>query len=592
MKTSVLLGSALLLSLSAPSWAQPQSDWRDLRRTWAPSELTDPQSAINAYEKFYQTLPDSSDVGVEVASRVAQLYGNELGQRERALEIYLSAMKRWRSPMALQRLLREYELMSGETLDTTELPPLFNAQAVQAGALTELLATGQDANLVWRSGLWKVEDVKWALENLITDNGILKGRPQDGEKVREALASLLANHGGNLVSGGNWRNLPLKSRLWLGDYYDRTEDERAITLLQSVLDDGKGVAEKGAVVFRATELLARRYSRQDRFKEAAQAWLAGADALPDQTWWQADALWLGGETWMIAGDQEKADEIFDRLKTGEQPFFFGASLLTRALYSYGKGDNKQTLRFANAALTRLENSPYPLQPSFYAQSRNMVATLKRWQQEPFYSNTQQLRFEFGKYSQKTEDVLTQTLTIRSQSKIPLEVQSETPGVSALVDMTPPPNFYGKLVEPNLFAEQKVTITVRRPEKAKLQTRVTIVSPSFPDFQLEVPIEIIYHPVKFPASALFFGFVNSEDQAQRQLTLTSPTPFRVIEATTDSSLLATAIKSPSPAMQHTIAVTIQNGTADQVLEGKVWIKTDLPIQEVIEVPYYAHVHPTP
>lgn len=601
MKLYFLLSGALLVALSAPLWAQPQSNprqlqsyWRDLRRTWAPGELTDPQGAINAYEKFYQSLPDGSgEVGVEVVSRVAQLYGNELGQRERALEIYETAMTRWRAPDLLQRLLREYELMSGEAPDATaNLPRSFNAQATRAGALIELSAAGQSVETIWESGQWKIEDVMWALENLITDNGVLRGRPRDGERVREALASLLANHGGALVSENKWRELPLKSRLWLGDYYDRTHDERAFAILQSVLDDGAGDAEKGAVLFRATELLARRYSRQNKPKEAAQAWLAGASALPDQTWWQADALWLGGEAWMVAGDQKQADEIFGRLKTGEQPFFYGASLLTRALHSYGKGDNEQTLRFAKSALAQLENSPYPLQPAFYAQSQNMVAVLERWQQEPFYSSAQQLRFEFGKYPQKTEDILTQTITIRSQREIPLKVSSETPEISALVDAPPPSHFYGQPAELALFTEQKVTITVRRPEKSNLQTKVKIASPSFPNFQLEIPIEIIYHPVKFSASALFFGFINSEDQAQRQLALTSPMPFRIIEVTTDSPLLVTAVNSPSPATQHSVTVTIQNGTAGQVLAGKLRIKTDLPIQEVIEVPYYAYIQPAP
>ncbi len=607
----LMVGASLML-LSAPVWAQPQPNarqvqnyWRELRRTWRASEFNDPQSAIDAYEKFYRGLNDTNgEVAVEVVSRVAQLYGNELGQRERALQIYEEAMKQWRSPELLQRLLKEHQLMSGQASDETapiveaakELAPaalpVASDARTMAGALIELLAAGQSAEQVWAGGDWKIADVVWALENVITNDGILRGRPRAGEKVREGLAELLAKHGGELVSGENWRELPLKSRLWLGDYYDRTDDERAFATLQSVLDDGKGDAEKGAVVFRATELLARRYSRKNKSKEAAQAWLEGADALPDQTWWQADALWLGGETWLVAGEQQKADEIFGQLKAGEQPFFYGASLLTRALYSYGKGDNEQTLRFAKAAVTQLENSPYPLQPAFYAQSQNMVATLEGWQREPFYSNARQLRFEFGKHTQEAEDLLTQTITIRSQRSIPLSFNSESPEVSVEVDASHAPNFGGKPVDLALFTEQKIVVTVRRPEKSKLQTKVKIASPSFPDFQLKIPIEIIYHPVKFSASALFFGFVKGEDQAQRQLTLTSPMPFRITEVTTDSPLLVTAVDSPSPATLHSVTVTIQNGTAGQVLEGKIRLKTDLPIQEVIEVPYYAHIQPTP
>lgn len=95
---SFLVG-VCLSALCVPAGAQPQPNprqlenhWRELRQQWRSHELNDAQSAINAYEQFYRTLlPENGEVGVAVASRVAQLYGRELGERERALEIYRTA---------------------------------------------------------------------------------------------------------------------------------------------------------------------------------------------------------------------------------------------------------------------------------------------------------------------------------------------------------------------------------------------------------------------------------------------------------------------------------------------------------------------
>ena len=305
--SGLVLGACLALS-GAPAHAQPQpnprqieNQWRELRQQWKGRELKEAQSAIDAYEQFYQTLlPENGAVGVEVVSRVAQLYERELGKRERALEIYRKAMQRWSSPAQRERLQREYDLMNNQAPEAAPeaalaIPQKSVADAganpntpSRAGALVELLAKGQHSSVVWASGQWEIADVVWALENIVTETGILKGRPKEGVKVQESLAELLAEHGGAIIEGENWRALPLKVQLWLGNYYRTQNDEKAVAILENVLDNAEQIPGS-PTLFYAIERLAWFYRDRGQNEKGVQTWQRASTVLPATSWWQADA---------------------------------------------------------------------------------------------------------------------------------------------------------------------------------------------------------------------------------------------------------------------------------------------------------------
>ena len=370
------------IALSAPIQAQPQpsprglqTKWRELRRTWSASELTDPQGAIAAYEKFYRTLPsENGDVAVEVVSRVAQLYGNEMGQREKALEIYRMAMKQWNSPAWVERLQREYDLMSGNAPQTvvpsieipspisksvsTTSPTSFDARMTSASALVELLAAKQEPEAVWAQGQWTGEDVVWALEHIITDDGILKGRPREGKRVREGLGLLLGQHGRDLVSEENWRALPSKARLWLGDYYRREKKEKTVAVLESVLLEmeaqgkGKGMnSQSESLLFFSAERLSWYYRTTFEHEKGAQTWLRVPPLLAETDWRVPDALIGAARAYGRAGEEHQALMIYLKVPSYGHGRFTGISYLEQSRFLSNKNRHEEARELLRKPLT-------------------------------------------------------------------------------------------------------------------------------------------------------------------------------------------------------------------------------------------------
>ena len=386
----LLLGGCLMI-WSTPTWAQPQPNprqisnyWLELRRKWSATELTDPQSAIDAYEKFYRSLSDTNgEVGVEVVSRVAQIYGSELGQRDRALQIYEEAMKRWRAPELLNRLVREHDLMSGAIQEdmtpgvsaafpapVREIAPVGLQVAPEArariGTLVEMLAAGQDAKTVWARGEWKSEDVVWALENIIRNDGILQGRPREGKSARESLANLLAQYGGDLVSGENWRLLPSKTRLWLGDYYRRDGDDRAVSVLESVVSEleERDIRSNGedSLLFAGIERLAWFYRDHEKKKIAAQTWLRLPPLLSDTDWRKPDALLEAAHFYKETGNDQKAKTLYDQVPQYGHGLFTGLALYDQAstLIRAGKHDEARVFLKQNVTGKKADESQIAL----------------------------------------------------------------------------------------------------------------------------------------------------------------------------------------------------------------------------------------
>ncbi len=207
----------------------------------------------------------------------------------------------------------------------------------------EMLGSGdKTAAQVWESGKFSVEDVLFALEHLITSNGVVVGRKgsplvkQQGETARAALAGLLAEHGGERLK--EWEEKPeslaVRVRLWLGEHYGKQGDERAVPLLESVLAYGQKQAQAmpekklknaPATYFAAAERLAWFYRDKGKPEEAAKAWLRVPELLNESDWWvgdaQVEAAWVYTRV-----DENKAEQSYRKAAQHNFPWAKQAAL--------------------------------------------------------------------------------------------------------------------------------------------------------------------------------------------------------------------------------------------------------------------------
>lgn len=213
----------------------------------------------------------------------------------------------------------------------------------------EMIARGEKtAAQVWESEKLRVEDVLFALEHLITSNGVVAGRKgsplvkQQGETARAALAGLLDDHGGERLR--EWEEKPeslaLRVRLWLGEHYGKKGDERAVPLLESVLSEGQKQAQAmlekklknaPATYFIAAERLAWFYRDQGKPEEAAQAWLRVPQLHDESDWRVADALVETARSYTQAGDKTKAQAAYDQVPQYGQAWYSGLAIYDQAL---------------------------------------------------------------------------------------------------------------------------------------------------------------------------------------------------------------------------------------------------------------------
>ncbi len=451
-------------------------------------------------------------------------------------------------------------------------------------ALEQIKADTLTPEAAWQSGALTFDNLADLLEHP-ADPWIINERRTDGGLHHRLIALLLQHEGARLE---DLPKVPQRLRLWLADYYQWQRNEKVIEVAESILTEAKTSPTVDNVKFQAIERMAWYYGKEKRFKETAQQWARVPEFISAKGWERADASWLEAESWLLGGEREKADQAFARVMENKDPFFSGASLLTRALVAYRDGDDAQATVLSQSALEQLESSQHSVTAGFRSQTQQLIDTLERWKKEPLISNVRQLRFDFANVPDE-QKVLTQKIKIRSARNVPLIVRSGALQVSADVLEQAQSSSADENLQVRLFEEQEIAVTVPRPDKlTNSTTEIKVSSSAFPSFALQIPVEVIYSPFKLSSASLFFGFVDAGKSSKQLLTLNATAPFRVVEVKSDSPAI-TASFSPSPATQQTVAVIIQGGPQSQILQGKIRIKTDLPAQEVIELPYYAYIH---
>lgn len=408
----------------------------------------------------------------------------------------------------------------------------------------ETIASGdRTAAQVWESGKFTVEDVLFALEHLITSNGVIVGRKgsplvkQQGETARAGLAGLLAQHGGERLR--EWEekseSLALRVRLWLGEHYGKKGDERAVPLLESVLEQGQKQAQAmpqkklknaPATYFLAAEKLAWFYRDKGKPEEAAKAWLHVPQLLDESDWRGADAAIeaarfyiqtgseakekesyqkaiISGDEWMAnAALREYVSLLEQRHKTQEmQQLLEGelespkaaqdsrktivTALLSLLYYSQGEMDKAQ--RYSRMALVhyKLVRDERQRQGVKNAvdKAEEVERFIEQWKRQPLVCDPAIIALSTG---QEVSDVpIVRRFLASSFRSVDLRVSSDSPLVTARIEESP----WAQEAQPMEFQKMVVVEIAVAALRDDFKANLTLSSPQLPKAQIQVPISV-------------------------------------------------------------------------------------------------------
>jgi hypothetical protein len=102
--------------------AQVAPQWTALRAANLPPETTDPHTAIARYQQFYQErghLDGTVAVAVAITSLIAQLYWQNLNDRDKALSIYDGGIPKLAWHPSSARLKRERGHLQAAQVDSS-----------------------------------------------------------------------------------------------------------------------------------------------------------------------------------------------------------------------------------------------------------------------------------------------------------------------------------------------------------------------------------------------------------------------------------------------------------------------------------------
>jgi len=142
----------ILLSHSVLSSAQPAeparstpsstipTEWKTLQTQVGKQEFTDTSVAIARYTEFYEQRGHlNNTVSIQITSRIAQLYAQVLGNREKALEIYAWAVPKYgKYPGGAQLRREQQQLLGGEKAKVATVgpaTPVVPAMPAQPGSM-------------------------------------------------------------------------------------------------------------------------------------------------------------------------------------------------------------------------------------------------------------------------------------------------------------------------------------------------------------------------------------------------------------------------------------------------------------------------
>ena len=179
------------------------------------------------------------------------------------------------------------------------------------------------------------------------------------------------------------------------------------------------------------------------------------------------------------------------------------------------------------------------------------------------------------------------LPVTCYGRIPLEVQTQQPWLHAAVsekEEIARDEFGGVLR--GVILEVKGGLG-----KGKYQDTLTLWSPLHGEHRVEVPVEVCVPGwIHADPPEVFFGFVPAGETVTTTVTLTSPRAFQVKPVQTPSPAWTVELAGGEEEHRKSLHVRFQaeRDRAGHILEGEITLETDVPGEERLTIPCYAHV----
>lgn len=199
-----------------------------------------------------------------------------------------------------------------------------NSSAARMPILVEKLrAHSLTPQQAWEAGDLRVPDLIYFLDSLDRWGGFTWEIDLD---LRRQMVALLVEHGQKQLEEPE--KLSPAVRLWLADYYGSIGDKRVLTLSESILREQKE-PKKGedALTFQALERMAWFYRDQGQHEKGAETWLRIPTLIPDQGWWQSDALIEAARLYSQGGKQEKAQQLYAQAGRSSDDYHAGGAIV-------------------------------------------------------------------------------------------------------------------------------------------------------------------------------------------------------------------------------------------------------------------------
>lgn len=339
-----------------------EEQWQTLRRETGLQEFTAPQEAIKRYQQFYETVGSRSLLtGVQITSTIAQLYWQELKNRQKALEIYDQALKFYGDLPQVSRLQRERDIVAqsisdDETLNgpstslLAKVPPPLGEQP----PLTSIRARA--AFLAGYFTQWRLKRITW--DSLVKDTSLtppdallaltspslVSGYASDYE-LRMNLMTLLRQSPDLIAVPAD---LPAPVQMAIAEQFTTERNPQAEKIYQDLLTIDVPSNAWWQHAFIATRL-ADHYASMDNYLKAAQTKLSILE-LTNEIPWQANALVEAARHYHQAGDIAKAKELYQRATHSNYGWANGLALHDQASALIAENRHDEARKLLNAPI--------------------------------------------------------------------------------------------------------------------------------------------------------------------------------------------------------------------------------------------------
>ncbi len=467
----------------------------------------------------------------------------------------------------------------------------------------------------------RAEEV-WAEGRLTGDVLIrfLDGAPLKWEDATcTAVAGLLARHCADKIADTN--TLSAKVRTWLGVHYRLAKDAKCIALYENVLAEkglpgytievalcglawyyrSVGDYRTAAEVFLREEKLssepanianglleaARLYTDMGDEKTASE--LYAKVAQHGYGWATGMALCDQARSMMAQGRHHEARELLQRPVTGRYADQIQVAMLSLIGTSfYREGRLSEAERYSRKAIAQYQSLVAPLKGEGLEGVLNetmwRLHWLERWHQQPIYCDPDGICLMVG----QDERSAARSVTVMAPNDAPLVVDTSVQGTKASLTS----DWMGRT---GLYRERQLLVEFQtnRPV-ADTDGLITISSPGFPGFRLTVPLHVRVRPsapgsITVTPGTAFFGFVKPIATVDRELRITSHTPFRLTGVRADGDAVTVVPGATSTNTEHLVSVRFHaKDSVRGCQEGRVRIETDMPVQPIVEIRYAAMV----